>query len=99
MSSDWDVVWMWEEQRPTANYAAVASQAMVEPMWEDKEEVDEEADVGEGSSTGNLEPTQALVLLATMLAAPGFWAVGPSDQVGRRGAATSLKAWVKAPTV
>ena len=54
--SDWDWAQMWEEWRPTANHAVVVSQATVELMQKDKGEEDEEADMGDGSSTGNLAP-------------------------------------------
>ena len=77
---------------------AVASQAIVEPIEEDKEE-DEEVYVGEGSSTAYLVPKQVPALLATIPAVPGFWVVGPSDQVGRRGSLASSRAQYKAPAI
>ena len=45
-------------------------------MKEDKEEADEEADVGEFPPTGDLAPEQAPVLRAILPVAPRFWAVG-----------------------
>ena len=68
-------------------------------MEEDEEEVDGEVDVGEDSSTGELVPKQALVPQATILVAPESWAAKQSDQVGRRGLATSSRAWDKMPAV
>ena len=52
-------------------------------MEEDVEEADKEVakkvDVGEAPPTGDLVPEQALVLLATLLAVAGIWAIGPHD--------------------
>ena len=42
---------MWEEQKPVAHHAVVSSAAAVEPMEEDKEEKDNEVDMGEGPFT------------------------------------------------
>ena len=55
--------------------------------------------MGEGSSTEDLVPKQALVPRATMPVVPRFWAVALSDQVARRGLAASSRAHSKAPTV
>ena len=52
---------------------------MAETMEENKEETDEEVDIGEGSSTGELALKQVLVLWATMPTVPGFWMVSLSD--------------------
>ena len=72
---------------------------MEEPIEVDVEEVDEEADVGEASPTGDLAPKQVLVLWETLPVAPRFWAGVLSDQVARREPATSSRAWGKATTV
>ena len=77
----------------------MAKQAVGEPMEEDKKEADKEADLGEGSSTTDLAPKQALAPWATIFAAPGFWVVGPSDQVAMSGPAISSRAQGKAPTI
>ena len=45
---------------------------MAEPLEKDKEEVDEVADMGEGPSTGDLAPEQALAQQATLTTAPKF---------------------------
>ena len=44
------------------------------------------------SSIEVLVPNQALAPWAATPMTPGFWAVSPSDQVARRGLATSLRA-------
>ena len=51
LSSDWDWVQMWERWRPMVDHAAAISEAVPEPMEEDKEEGHKVAAVGEGSST------------------------------------------------
>ena len=72
---------------------------MAELMGEDKKKVDKEVDMGEGSSTRDLVHQQVLMLWVTMPAAPRFWAAGPSEQVAKRGPATSSTASGKVPTV
>ena len=56
-------------------------------------------DVCKSSSTAELALKQALAPQATMPMAPLFWAVGPSDQVARRGLATSSRAQGKMPII
>ena len=56
-------------------------------------------DMGEGSSTEDLVPKQALAPWAAMPAVPRLWAVGPSDQAARRGPASSSRAQGKEPTI
>ena len=92
LSSSWDGVQIWEEWKLMANCTVETSQAMVEPIEEDKEEVDGEEDMGEGTSTADLAPKQAPALWETMHEVPKFWAEGPSIQVARIGPAASSKA-------
>ena len=68
-------------------------------MKEDVEEVDEEMDVGEAPPTRDLAPEQALAPPATVLAASGIWAGGPSGQVAGQGPAISSRAQDKVPAV
>ena len=70
-------------------------------LMEMNEEVEEgeELEMGVGLSTKDLAPKQVLVLWATMPAVPRFWAVGPSEQVARRGLAASLRAQGKVPAI
>ena len=62
-------------------------------------EVDKEVDMGEAPPTGDSAPKQALAPPVTLPAAAGFWLGGPSDQVARRGPATSSRAGDKVPTI
>ena len=77
----------------------VASQAIVKPVEEDKEEVDKDSDVGEGSSTEEITHKQVPSRWETMPAAPRFWAAGPNDQVAKKGLAASSRAQGKVPAI
>ena len=82
-----------------ADCMAAASQAMMEPMEEDEEEVDKELGMGEGSSTADLVPKQVLAPGATMPAVPRFCIADLSDQMASRGLAASSRAQGKVPTI
>ena len=56
LSSDRDRVQMWEEWKLAADCTVAACYAMAELMEEDKEQVYQEADMEEGSFTGDLAP-------------------------------------------
>ena len=88
LNQEW--VPIWEEQKLTTNHTGAASAAAVEPIKENDEEEYKEVDMGEGSSTEDLLPKQAPALWTTMPSVPKSWAVGPSDQVARRGQPASL---------
>ena len=70
---------------------------MEEPVEE--EEVGKEVDMGEAPPIGDSAPEQALAPWVTLPMATGFWVGCPSDQVARKKAAASLRAWGKAPTI
>ena len=66
---------------------------------EEEEEVDKEVDMGEVPPNGDSVPEQALVPWASLPVAARFWAGAPSDQVARRGSATSSRAWGKVSAI
>ena len=80
-------------------HVVMASQIAAGPIEEDEEEVDEEVDMGEGSSTADLVPKQVPASWAAMPVVPGFWAAGPIYQVARKSLTADLRAQGKVPAI
>ena len=97
-SLDQEWVQMWKVQKLRVDHVG-QYKAVAELIKEDEQEEEDKEDPWEGSSTEDLVPQQALALWATISVVPGFWAVGPSDEVAKRGPATNSTAQGKTPAI